>query len=177
MGRDRHKPLDENVRPMAIQLLCWNTRMGVGWLHHKGDLSAVSSSKKKNFKIDFLQTSARYRCNGCISWYYISWPIIDISTKCARWIAIMALSISTEHFIGLFLLHSKNDDVIQLWSLVMPEENVSTDVDHILRANEPEMRKQKRHKPHFRLKNSSRQLCYSHSTTHRQCQRNRNGAQ
>ena len=151
--------------------------MGVHWPHHKGDLSAVSSSKKKHFKIDFLQTSAGYKYDGCISWYYISCPFIDISTKCARWIAIMALSISTEHFIGLFLLHSKNDDVIQLWSLVMPEENVSTDVDHILRANEPEMRKQKRHKPHFRLKNSSRQLCYSHSTTHRQCQRNRNGAQ
>ena len=63
----------------------------------------------------------------------------------------------------------------------MPEENVGTDVNHILRANEPEMRKQKkRHKPNFQMKNSSRQLCYtcySHSTPHRQCQWNRNGAQ
>ena len=40
--------------------------------------------------------------------------------------------------------------------------------------------KKKRHKPNFQMKNSSRQLCYtcySHSTPHRQCQWNRNGAQ
>ena len=125
--------------------------MGVDWPHHKGDLSAVSSSKKKNFKIDFLQTSARYRCNGCISWYYISWPIIDISTKCAQWIAIMALSVSTENSIGLFLLHSKYHDVIQLWSLVMPEEDARTVVDRIVRTNETEIRKNQRHKSPFQL--------------------------
>ena len=125
--------------------------MGVDWPHHKGDLSAVSSSKKKNFKIDFLQTSAGYKYNGCISWYYISRPLINISTKCAQWIAIIALFISTENFIGLFLLHSKYADVIQHWSIVMPEENVRTVLLKSSELKKPKWENKRRHKSRFRL--------------------------
>ena len=55
----------------------------------------------------------------------------------------MALSVSTKTFIGLFLLHSKYDDVIQLWSLVMPKEDAHTVVNQISRTNEAEIKKNK----------------------------------
>ena len=55
----------------------------------------------------------------------------------------MALSVSTKDFIGLFLLHSKYDDVIQLWALVMPEEDAHTVVNQIARTNEAEIKKNK----------------------------------
>ena len=89
----------------------------------------------------------------------------------------MALSVSTENFIGLFLLHSKYHDVIQLWSLVMPEEDARTVVNRIVRTNEAEIKKKPKTQIAFPIGVSSWQYCYRHSTTHRQCQRNRNGAQ